>query len=182
MNWKCILLLTVIVFFVFGRCSEGFEAPKLNIYGEPLQQCKTGVEPGSWMADGTCSELGGGVHQICFRVTDETSDFSEQTGQSDWSERRVNNNHCMCLGAWALYKAKGLGTGRELVCEAIPETALSPDYIGNWSTWNGNELDGQIIKGVRALYDQCSPDTLSVNQQTYITGLFETLQSQVNGL
>ena len=29
--------------FVFGRCSEGFEAPKLNIYGEPLQQCKTGL-------------------------------------------------------------------------------------------------------------------------------------------
>ena len=40
MNWKCILVITVIVFFVFGRCSEGFEAPKLNIYGEPLVPCR----------------------------------------------------------------------------------------------------------------------------------------------
>ena len=36
-----------------------------NIYGEPLQPCKTGTEPGSWDNEGYCSERGGGVHQIC---------------------------------------------------------------------------------------------------------------------
>ena len=53
----------------------------------------------------------------------------------------------MCLGAWALYKAKGKGTGDELLCDAIPENALSVDYIKKWNTWNGYELPDQIKKG-----------------------------------
>ena len=126
-----------------------------NIYGEPLKPCKTGTKPGSWDNDGYCSERGGGVHQICMDVTEERSDFSIETGQSDWSKDRVGNNHCMCLGAWALYKKKGKGDGNELVCDSIPDMSLDPDYVGNWNTWNGNELDDQIIDGVDSMVKQC---------------------------
>ncbi len=65
--------------------SDGHESLK-NVYGDPLLPCKTGTSPGSWDSDGYCSEMGGGVHQICFDVTEETSDFSTSTGQSNWSE------------------------------------------------------------------------------------------------
>ena len=126
-----------------------------NIYGEPLKPCKTGTKPGSWDNEGYCSEKGGGVHQICMNVTEKRSDFSTQTGQSDWSEDRVGNNHCMCLGAWALYKAKGKGDNNELVCESIPDMSLNPDYVNNWNTWNGNELPDQIIDGVDSMVQQC---------------------------
>lgn len=126
-----------------------------NIYGEPLKPCKTGTKPGSWDSDGYCSEKGGGVHQICMNVTQERSDFSKETGQSDWSEDRVGNNHCMCLGAWALYKKKGKGDNNELICDSIPDMSLNPEYVGNWNTWNGNELDDQIVNGVDSMVKQC---------------------------
>ena len=129
-----------------------------NIYGEPLQQCQVNKKTnnrGSWDEQGFCSERGGGVHQICFDVENETSDFSTETGQSDWSKKRVGNNHCMCLGAWALYKAKNKGNNNELVCDSIPDMALSKKYIDNWNTWNGNELSEQIVKGVDSLVQQC---------------------------
>ena len=61
----------------------------------------------------------------------------------------------MCLGAWALYKAKNKGTDEELICEAIPEMSLSSRYVDNWNTWNGNELDDQIVDGVNSLMEQC---------------------------
>ena len=55
----------------------------------------------------------------------------------------------MCLGAWALYKAKQdknklEKTNDELNCEAIPEMSLSKDYIKTWNRWNGNELPKQL--------------------------------------
>ena len=137
--------------------SKGHETLK-NIYGEELEQCQVNKNinnRGSWDEDGFCSERGGGVHQICFKVERETSDFSSETGQSDWSKDRVGKNHCMCLGAWALYKAKNKGNGRELVCDSIPDMALSIEYIDNWNTWNGNELPGQIVEGVDNLVQQC---------------------------
>ena len=59
------------------------------------------------------------------------------------------------FSAWALYKKKGKGTGSELVCDAIPEMALSKNYIENWNTWNGNELPDQIKEGVDSLVEQC---------------------------
>ena len=102
---------------------------------------------------GYCSERGGGVHQICFDVKDETNIFTER--QSEWSNERVDKNHCMCLGAWSLYKAKNKGTDKELICESIPEMSLSEGYIGNWNTWNGNELPNQIVSGVNSLMEQC---------------------------
>lgn len=126
-----------------------------NIYGEPLKTCKTGDSPGSWDSEGYCSERGGGVHQICMEVTPERGDFSTQTGQGPWSQDRVGNNHCMCLGAWALYKAKGKGDGDELQCESIPDYSLSPEYINKWNTWNGHQLTDQIKNGVDSMVQQC---------------------------
>lgn len=137
---------------------EEFIHPHLkNIYGEPLKKCRKNSDDkrGSWDDKGYCSEEGGGVHQICFNVTNDTKDFSKETGQSNWSEERVDKNHCMCLGAWALYKAKNKGTDNELICEAIPEMSLSSGYISNWNTWNGNELPNQIVNGVNSMMEQC---------------------------
>ena len=137
---------------------EGYEDNNTtlkNIYGEPLKKCKTGDASGSWDKNGYCSERGGGVHQICMEVTPERGDFSSQTGQGPWSENRVGNNHCMCLGAWALYKAKGKGGGNELQCESIPDYSLSPEYISKWNTWNGKQLEDQIKAGVDSMVEQC---------------------------
>ena len=141
---------------------ESFQSPMKNIYGEPLQPCRKlpNDMSGSWDDKGLCSELGGGVHQICFHVDNSTKNFSSNTNQSNWSESRLGKNHCMCLGAWALYKAKQDAgnikeTNNELVCESIPEMALDSRYINKWNTWNGNELPKQIRNGVESLYEQC---------------------------
>ena len=61
----------------------------------------------------------------------------------------------MCLGAWALYKAKKKGNNDELVCESIPEYALDHKYIDKWNTWNGYQKNHQIINGVDSLVQQC---------------------------
>ena len=146
-----------------------------NIYGEPLQKCKKNFNQkniGSWDDSGYCSETGGGVHQICFRVDDHSSNFSIETGQSDWSTSRVGNNHCMCLGAWALYKAKGKGDNNELVCESIPNMSLNPDYVSNWNRWNGNELPDQIIEGVDSLVKQC----YDKKNNEYLKNKYDTLR------
>ena len=160
--------------------SDGHESLK-NVYGDPLLPCKTGTSSGSWDSDGYCSEMGGGVHQICFDVTEETSDFSTNTGQSNWSEGRVGNNHCMCLGAWALYKAQNLGTDEELVCESIPEEALGINYVNKWNTWNGNELPDQITNGVEALYEQCMNQTTDTTKQNYLQDKYNTLMNHYSG-
>lgn len=142
---------------------EGFENNLKNIYGESLKQCRKYDEDafGSWDEQGYCSEKGGGVHQICFDVTKKTENFAKDTGQGkNWSKERVGKNHCMCLGAWALYKAKQdknklEKTNDELNCEAIPEMSLSKDYIKTWNRWNGNELPKQITNGVNEMVKQC---------------------------
>ena len=134
-----------------------------NIYGKKLKPCRIfdNDSSGSWDSRGYCSEVDGGVHQICFDINDATQDFSRHTYQSDWSKSRKNKNHCMCLGAWSLYKARQLNneipyTFNELNCDAIPEEALKNDYISKWNTWNGHELPGQVVVGVKSLVDQCS--------------------------
>ena len=153
-----------------------------NIYGEPLKQCKkilTNENQGSWDSNGYCSEDGGGVHQICFSVDQNTSDFSTETGQSNWSETRIGNNHCMCLGAWALYKAKNKGNNKELVCESIPEMSLDTRYVKNWNTWNGNELPNQIVKGVDNLVKQCyNENGKTSSSQTYLKQKYDELRDQ----
>tara|TARA_B100001093_G_C26714754_1_gene965131 strand:- start:135 stop:794 length:660 start_codon:yes stop_codon:yes gene_type:complete len=133
---------------------------QVNVYGEKLMACEPTQPTEGSQVNGTCSELGGGVHQICFGVNDETKSFSEDTGQSSWSEGRKGKNHCMCLGAWALYKARQdageiAPTSGELKCESIPSVAFSEEYVGKWNSWNGDELPGQIKNGVVALYNQC---------------------------
>jgi hypothetical protein len=153
-----------------------------NIYGEKLKQCRYKHEQGnsgSWSKDGFCDEMDGGVHQICVEV-DKTDNFSENTGQGPWSEDRQGKNHCMCLGAWALYKArqdKGhiITTKDELRCESIPETALNKRYINKWATWNGNELPNQIINGINAIYEQCGTEA-TVEQKAYLDNLYDTIK------
>ena len=157
-----------------------------NIYGEKLKQCRykhDASNRGSWSNDGFCDEMDGGVHQICVEV-DKTHKFSENTGQGPWSEKRRGKNHCMCLGAWALYKArqdKGetTETSDELKCESIPETALNPRYISKWSTWNGKELPNQIINGINAIYEQCGKQA-NVEQKVYLDNLYDNIINLIN--
>lgn len=48
--------------------------PLKNLYGETLQPCKLreNDQRGSWDNEGICSELGDGVHQICFKLNEAT--------------------------------------------------------------------------------------------------------------
>ena len=78
----------------------------------------------------------------------------------------------MCLGAWALYKAKGKGDNNELVCDSIPDMSLDPNYVGNWNTWNGNELDDQIINGVDSMVQQC----YNKKNSKYLKEKYDTLR------
>lgn len=142
-----------------------------NIFGTDLQPCRRAFGPqnnqGSWDSRGMCSDRGTsdpGVHQICFNVRNDLKQFSEETFQSNWSERRIGKRHCMCLGAYALFKARQeLGetksTDRELYCHGIPESALSKRYLRNWQTWNGHEkrykLSDKYRVGLDALCSQC---------------------------
>lgn len=128
-------------------------AEEINIYGEALVTCdKTGGAAGSSQSDGKCDEKDGGIHSLC--VSSLPGDFSETTGQGDWTESEKGKPWCVCIGAWSLYHAKGKDVKAH--CDAIPDFVLGPDYINNWSTWNGNELDDQIIDGINDLYDQCA--------------------------
>ena len=109
--------------------------------------------------DGYCDEEDGGVHQICVNI-DKTNNFSLNTEQGNWSNKRKGKNHCMCLGAWSLYKAKQDNniipfTYNELDCESIMDIALDNRYVNNWNTWNGNELPNQIVNGVNSMMEQC---------------------------
>lgn len=143
------------------KYSYSSKSPKLNIYGEKLEQCQPGEKTGgSQMNDGTCSELGGGVHQICVKNIGQGRNFSKTTGQSGWSADRGSKNHCACLGAWANYvaasKRDSLSNDKKLKCEAIPETALDKKYVKNWSSWNDVTIDNQLQDGIDELYNQCS--------------------------
>ena len=142
----------------------------LNVYDEELQPCdEGGMGRGSWDDEGKCSELGGGIHQICFKNIDNPKQkFSLNTGQSDWSSDRVkNSNHCLCLGAWSLFVSKNKNKtakygspelSNNLKCSAIPKVSLSKDYVGKfqgWDVWNGLEVNGQTKDGVEELFNQC---------------------------
>jgi len=79
----------------------------LNIYDEPLSICELGPG-GSTYIEGKCNEPNGGVHQLCFlKIGVNSNNFSENTYQgSDWSTKREEKNHCVCLGAYSLYMAR----------------------------------------------------------------------------
>ena len=172
---KRIILITLIHILVallhLSWIPEKFQnaEPMLNIYNQPLVACgDSSMSSGSWDTEGKCSELDGGVHQICIRnIADKTPNFSSQTGQSDWSNQRGKDNHCVCLGAWSLYQAQKNkssspdSNNKVLKCDAIPKVALSQDYVSKfsegWNKWNGLELKDQIKNGVEALVDNCYP-------------------------
>lgn len=140
----------------------GRRKASVNIYNESLVSCKEGnMSNGSWDNQGKCSELGGGVHQICVKnISENAPSFSNSTGQPNWSDQRGKDNHCVCLGAWSLYNAKGQNKKENtLKCDAIPVDSLSIDYVSKfsqgWNKWNGIELENQIIDGVESLMNNC---------------------------
>ena len=141
--------------------SEKFNNDLLNIYDEPLEPCRENkMYNGSWDNKGKCSELGGGVHQICVKnIANNAKEFSKITGQSNWSDNRGINNHCVCLGAWSLYNSKKDNKNKILKCDSIPKVALSKNYVSKfsegWNKWNGLELSNQIIDGVEGLMNNC---------------------------
>ena len=162
MSTKLVGLLIILVFLLFYQKRESFSDLK-NIYNQPLEKCAEGnMSSGSWDESGKCSELGGGVHQICIKdIANSATGFSASTGQSDWSNQRGGDNHCVCLGAWSLYNAKdkAVRDKKILKCEAIPKVALSQDYVSKfsegWNKWNGLELNDQIKDGVESLVKNC---------------------------
>lgn len=176
MNDELIVVLSVaiVTYLVLSNDKAKIESMTggsdelLNIYDEPLEACPDNQyeSNGSWMGGNKCSERGGGVHQICYRdIGTNANKFSQNTGQSDWSTDRGDQNHCVCLGAWALYKKKldeGLITDdnstSRLKCSAIPNYAFSEEYVNKFSTWNGNEIPGQIVNGVEGIVEECLKD------------------------
>ena len=151
-----------------NKKKEKFTNKLLNIYDEPVQKCsETSMTNGSWDEEGKCSETDGGVHQICIKnIADNTKNFSKNTGQSDWSNKRGKNNHCVCLGAWSLYnsKKKKNYTGKKVLkCDAIPKISLSKKYVSKfsegWDKWNSLEINDQIKDGIKALVENCYDNT-----------------------
>ena len=156
--------IIIIMYYIFNKIEfmERFSNNLLNIYDEPLQKCGlNNMNNGSWDIDGKCSELDGGVHQICIKnISNNTKNFSESTGQSDWSEKRGKNNHCVCLGAWSLYNSKNKNKEKNILkCDAIPKVALTNKYVSKfsegWNKWNGLEIKGQIKNGIESLVENC---------------------------
>lgn len=167
-----------------------------NVYGQALEPCRRPTNAadarGSWDASGACSDRDGddpGAHQICFRVEEDSKDFSENTGQSNWSRERLGKNHCMCLGAYALYKARQasskairegeapVGTSsNEVVCRALPEAALSAKYVDKWKRWNGHEnafeLDETHRLAVDAIYEQCRREAPNEAARAHLDRLY----------
>ena len=120
------------------------------------------MKNGSWDKNGKCSEMDGGVHQICINnISNNTPGFSKKTGQNNWSDKRGTDNHCVCLGAWSLYNVNN-NTNRKnnvLNCDAIPKTVFSDSYTSRfsegWNKWNGLEINNQIIYGIEGLVNNC---------------------------
>ncbi len=159
-----IILFMYLIFFcrIKNNNSESFSNRNLqNIYNQPLQPCRIeNMSSGSWDNQGKCSETDGGVHQICINnIANNTPNFSSNTGQTNWSDQRGQDNHCVCLGAWSLYNANGNKPTNVLKCDAIPKIALTTDYVNKfsqgWNKWNDLELDNQIIDGVEGLVNNC---------------------------
>ena len=161
-NSLLFIVLFLIVICLISKKENYDNNGLLNVYNEPLKKCGlSGMSRGSWDSNGLCSEKGGGVHQICIQnIADTTDGFSKKTGQSNWSENRGKDNHCVCLGAWSLYNAKGYNNrNKVLKCDAIPKMSLSNDYVSKfsegWNKWNGLELNNQIVNGVESLVKDC---------------------------
>ena len=130
-----------------------------NIYNQKLKPCKkANMFAGSWYNNGYCNEIGGGYHQICINnISKNLPKFSHITGQSNWSLNRKHNNHCVCLGAWALYNNKEKKKQfNPLDCDAIPKTIFTEDYLNIWNKWNNIEEEEQIIDGIDSILYYCN--------------------------
>lgn len=167
-----IAIIAIVTFLVFYYPKDNLI--QLNLYNQPLEKCPDSEKEtaGSWDFKLKCSELTGGVHQICFKnIGKNANKFSKRTGQSDWSTQRGEQNHCVCLGAWSLYQAKknqGNFTDTDeskLKCSAIPKIAFSKNYINKFSTWNGNEVPNQLVDGVEGIVTECEIDANGDDQK-----------------
>lgn len=179
----------LITYFVFTvkKPKENFSSIQLggnsmkNIYGDTLKSCgNIDMGHGSWDTEHRCSETTGALHQICFRkLGEKANDFSVNTGQSDWSNDRGNNNHCVCLGAWSLYIAKKNrgeiedNFSNQIKCDAIPEDAFNRNNYGRiygWDKWNRLEKDypTQGKDGVEELFKICYDQAETDNQKSYL--------------
>lgn len=186
-----LVVLTIVYvvkqkFFTKGSLSKDkfSSMAKVNIYGEPLEECQPGERMGgSQMQDGTCSELGGGVHQICVKSIGKGRNFSGTTGQSGWSVERGDKNHCACLGAWANYVAAanrdGQSNDKTLNCKAIPSTALDKNYIKNWSKWNDVTINNQIHDGLDELYKQCSARAPNEKGKQFLESKYNLIKNEI---
>jgi len=168
------------------------DALAVNVYGEPLSECRAAMtdRSGSWMWDGKCSEEGGGVHQICMEQL--PADFSETTGQGPWSEGRAGMRHCVCIGAWSLYMTREddpawTTSSAWPLCDAVPLSALTERYIGKWKDWNG--IPASIAAGARKLVEKClshraGPGSAAPTQTAacHLLEAFKTLQAAESGL
>ena len=173
------LLALVIGIFLLQESATDTTHVSVNLYGTSLEPCQTqGDTRGSGDHEGKCSETDGGVHQICMKVDARNQDFAKDTGQgSNWSKERVGKKHCMCLGAWSLYKERQkLGeipeTSKELQCESISQISLSDRYTGKWNTWNGHEKPQQIVSGITHMVDQCYQRGKTKEQTQYLKDLY----------
>ena len=162
----------------------------MNIFGTPLQKCRTVEEDrlGSWDKEGYCSDrqYDTGIHQICLKMDKERLNFSTQTYQNDWSRTRKGNNHCVCVGAYSLWKARqneqGKMSNNDLFCHAIPETAIIKN-LEAWKVWNGHEkkheLDTRFRVGMESLYAQCIAQAENQQESRYLQNLF--VESGIHG-
>ena len=175
-NYLLIIIIVFLVFNIYNKNSyESFNTNTLqNIYNQPLENCGDNtMKNGSWDNQGKCSEMGGGVHQICIRnISKNTPNFSASTGQSNWSDKRGGDNHCVCLGAWSLFNAKNKQTNNKVLkCEAIPKASLTKRYVSKfgegWNKWNGLELSEQIKDGVEGLINNCYDFNIDINPNNY---------------
>lgn len=157
-----------------------------NVYGTPLEECRAQSSDleGSWMDDGTCSETTGGIHQICVEAL--PADFSGETHQSEWSKGRAGKRHCVCVGAWSLYMTdseKHPENAENIMphCEAIPETALTEQYLLNWKDWNG--YSASVIEGVGELVTRCleqvGTQTHAIQLKCGLKQRFEDIEEEV---
>ena len=175
-NYLLIIIIVFLVFNIYNKNSyESFNTNTLqNIYNQPLENCGDNtMKNGSWDNQGKCSEMGGGVHQICIRnISKNTPNFSASTGQSNWSDKRGEDNHCVCLGAWSLFNAKNKQTNNKVLkCGAIPKASLTKRYVSKfgegWNKWNGLELSDQIKDGVEGLINNCYDFNIENNPSNY---------------
>ena len=181
------ILIFILLTLIFYK-NEKYSNNLLNIYNEPLQSCSTGnMSNGSWDNKGKCSEIDGGVHQICIKnISKNAPNFSKNTGQSNWSNLRNDNNHCVCLGAWSLYNSKNkeFRNNNVLNCDAIPNNSLSKRYVSKfsegWNKWNGLEINDQIKDGIDSLMKNCHKG--NINKKNNLIKNFCKLASEVDSL